>query len=127
MTLLSHTSTSRKPKNLSLMLIAMGVAVAMLYYGRLFFITLVVAITIGFLLDPFVELLMKIRLPRAVGSFVVCTFALLCIYLIGLGAYAQLSVLIDDLPAYSARINELVERVTARVERAAYFAGLFAA
>ena len=118
MTLLSNTSTTQKPKNLSLILIAMGVAVAMLYFGRLFFITLVVAITIGFLLDPFVELLTKLRLPRAVGSFVVCSFALLCIYLAGLGAYAQLSVLAEDAPTYSARVNELVDRVTARVERA---------
>ncbi|MCP5116110.1 MAG: AI-2E family transporter [bacterium] len=118
MTLLTNTSTTHKPKNLSLILIAMGVAVAMLYYGRLFFITLVVAITIGFLLDPFVELLMKLRLPRAVASFVVCAFGLLVLYLAGLGTYAQMSVLAEDLPTYSARINELADRVTARVERA---------
>jgi predicted PurR-regulated permease PerM len=100
-----------------LFLIALGVSIALLYYGRLFFVTLVVAITIGFLLDPFVELLMRIRLPRSVGSFVVCVVALLLLYLAGLAAYTQVAVLISDLPTYSGRINELVDRLSAQLEQ----------
>ena len=91
---------------------------ALLYHGQLFFVTLVVAITITFLLDPFVGLLMKLRLPRSVASFVVCVFALLSLYMVGLGAYTQVTVLIDDLPTYSARINELIDRATLQLEQA---------
>ena len=118
MSLFTHTVTSQKPKNLSLFLVGLGVSVALLYYGQVFFVTLVVAITIGFLLDPFVELFIKMRLPRAVASFVVCVIALLALYLAGLGAYTQMSVLAEDLPAYSARINELADRVTTRLDQA---------
>ncbi len=98
------------------MVIALGVSVALLYYGRLFFITLVIAVIIGFLLDPFVSLLMRLRLPRSLASFLVCVVALLLLYLAGLGAYTQISVLVNDLPTYSERINALVARVTERVE-----------
>jgi predicted PurR-regulated permease PerM len=89
-----------------------------MYYGRLLLITLVIAVTIGFLLDPFVELLMKLRLPRTLASFLVCVIALLILYLVGLGAYTQVSVLIVDLPAYSERVTAIAEKISARVESA---------
>lgn len=117
MSLPSPPSTAQKPKNLSLFLIALGITVALLYYGRVFFVTLVIAITIAFLLDPFVELLMKVRLPRSVASFIVCVVALLVVYLLGLGAYTQVAVIIEDLPTYSERIAELVDRAALKLEQ----------
>jgi len=113
----THSAPAGKPRNYPLLFIAFGVGVALLYYGRLFVITLVIAITIAFLLDPFVELLMKLRLPRAVASFLVLSVSLLLLYLAGLAAYSQVSVLVNDLPTYSERIGALVGRVTDRVER----------
>ena len=61
--------------------IALGVIIALLYWMRVFFITSIIAVTIAFILEPFVGLLMRIRFPRSVASFVVCTVALmlLCI------------------------------------------------
>ena len=64
---------------------------ALLYFGRVFFITMVVAITIAFLLDPLVTPFLKLRMPRAVASFIVCSVALLVLYLLGLGLYTQFS------------------------------------
>lgn len=117
MSLPSQPITAEKPKNLSLFLIALGVTVALLYYGQVFFVTLVIAITIAFLLDPFVELLMKLRLPRSVASFIVCVVGLLVVYLMGLGAYTQVAVIIADLPTYSERIAELVDRAAVKLEQ----------
>jgi len=115
--LVSHSSPAQKPKNLSLFLIALGVTVALLYFGRVFFMTLVIAISIAFLLDPFVEMLMRARLPRSVASFIVCAIALLAVYLLGLGAYTQIVGIIEDLPTYSERIAELVDRAAAQLEQ----------
>jgi len=109
--------TQRK-KSVSGFIIGIGVAVALLYFGRDFLITLITAITISFLLDPFVALFMKARLPRALASFLVCSFALALVYLIGLGAYTQVASLVDEMPKYSQRINELVDTVAQRVELA---------
>jgi predicted PurR-regulated permease PerM len=49
---------------------------------------------------------------------VVCSIALLLLYLVGLGVYVQLGGLYDELPTYSQRLNEIVDSVAARVEKA---------
>jgi len=113
-----RTNSRRQSKSPSLALISLGVTVALLYFGQLFVVTLVIAVTITFLLDPFVELLMRLRLPRALASLVVCVSAVLILYIAGLGAYTQVSVLVNSLPAYSARINEFADDITARLENA---------
>ena len=94
----------------------MGVAVAILYYGRLFFITAMLAMMIAFILEPFVALLMRIRFPRSLASFVVCTIALSVLYVIGLGAYSQLAAIYVDLPKYGERIADIVDGVRQRIE-----------
>ena len=54
-------------------ILAAGAAVALLYYGRVFFITVIIATIIAFLLEPMVEFFMKLRFPRGLASFVVCS------------------------------------------------------
>lgn len=89
-----------------------------MYFGRLFVVTLVIAITIAFLLDPFVAFLMRIRIPRSVASFLVCAVSLLLLYLMCLAAYTQVALIVRDLPTYSERVQALVEKVTLQVEQA---------
>ena len=59
-------------RRLSVPVVAIAAIVAILYYGRALFITSIVAVTIAFILEPFVVLAMRTRLPRAVASFLVC-------------------------------------------------------
>ena len=66
--------------------------------------------------EPAVCLVMRARLPRPVASFVVCVVALLALYLTGVAFYTQFLSFYRELPAYSARIAELADSVTARVE-----------
>ena len=54
-------------------------------------------------------MLMKIRMPRGLASFLVCALWLGCLYLAGLGLYTEGVSMADDLPAYGARINQIVE------------------
>ncbi len=103
-------------RQLALPLIALGVVIAILYFGRVFFITSLAAVMLAFILEPFVTLLMRIRFPRSLASFVVCAGALSILYLMGLGAYAEFSGLAEDLPQYSQRIGDLVEKVTQQAE-----------
>ena len=97
-------------------MLGLGVAIALLYYGRVFFITVIIASMIAFLLDPIVVLFMKMRLPRGVASFAVCSISLLFLYLAGLGIYTESVAMIGDLPAYGERINELVDGASVRLE-----------
>ena len=106
----------REASHLSLPIIALGVIVAILYFGRVFLITAVTAVTIAFILEPFVTVLMRLRLPRSVASFVVCSLALLFLYVIGLGAYTQLTGIYDELPKYGQRIADIVDGVQQKIQ-----------
>jgi predicted PurR-regulated permease PerM len=112
----SITNAARETHRVALSILALGVAIAILYFGRGFFITGIAAVIIAFILDPFVTALMRLRLPRSVASFVVCALALLVLYVIGMGAYSQLSGLYDDLPRYGQRIGDLVDGVQQRLQ-----------
>jgi predicted PurR-regulated permease PerM len=104
-------------------ILAFAAIIALLYFGRVFFITLLIAVITAFLLDPVVRIFMKLRLPRGVASFVVCSIALLVVYLLGLGLYTEALAMVDDLPAYSERVSAVVEQVATRVdhfEKSAY-------
>src|SRR3984885_4285239 len=106
----------QRPAQAGVSILAVAAAVALLYFGRVFFITMVVAITIAFLLDPLVTPFLKLRMPRAVGSFIVCSVALLVLYLFGLGLYTQVSGFEQELPTFSQRMNELVDNAATRVD-----------
>ena len=110
------TLPAQTPVNGGVTLLAIAGSVALLYFGRVFFITMVVAITIAFLLDPVVTAFVKMRLPRAVASFIVCSIALLALYLLGLGLYSEFAGFVDELPAYSQRMNDMVDNVATRVD-----------
>ncbi len=105
-----------KPKHPAVAVLALAGVIALLYFGQLFFVTLISAVVLAFILEPFVGLLIRLRLPRAVASFVICVLALLIIYLAGLGLYTQAVSIYRDLPTYSTRITELVDAVILKVE-----------
>lgn len=109
-------ASTLKPRSLSSAVLALAAAAALLYFGRLPLITLIIAISIAFILEPFVAALMRLRLPRPLASFLVCVAALMALYLVGLGVYAQLASLYRDLPTYSSRISELIQVVTSKIE-----------
>jgi predicted PurR-regulated permease PerM len=109
--------TTLKPKSLATAVIALAGAIALLYFGQLFFVTLIMAVITAFILEPFVSLLMRIRLPRSLASFVVCVIALLILYLVGLGFYTQFASLSRDLPAYGDSVAMLIDSVASRVEQ----------
>jgi predicted PurR-regulated permease PerM len=103
-------------RHASLPIIALGVLIAILYFGRVFLITAMTAVTIAFILEPFVTVLMRLRLPRSFASFVVCSLALLFLYVIGLGAYSQLTGLYNELPKYGQRVADIVDGVQQKIQ-----------
>jgi predicted PurR-regulated permease PerM len=109
-------AAAQEARHLALPTLALAAVIAILYFGRVFFITAISAVIIAFILEPFVGLLMRIRLPRALASFVVCAVALLALYVIGLGAYTQMAAIYSDLPKYGERIGVLVDSVQRKIE-----------
>lgn len=118
MSVLTSTLQSNKPRrSLATAVLAFAAVIALLYFGRVFFITLLIAVITAFLLDPVVRVFMKLRLPRGVASFLVCSIALLFVYLLGLGLYTEAVAMLDDLPEYSQRVSAVVDRVATRVDQ----------
>jgi len=117
MSTLTPTLPANKPAQTSVTVLAIAAGVALLYYGRVFFITVVISVIIAFLLDPIVTMFVKLRLPRAVASFIVCSIALAILYLFGLGLYTQFSGIVEDLPTYNKRMNEVVDTAATRVDQ----------
>ena len=109
-------TTARRPASRGVGILALGVVIALLYYGRVFFITVIIAAIISFLLDPAVLFFMRLKMPRGLASFVVCSLGLMFLYLAGLGIYTEGLAMLNDLPAYGERINALVDGATGRMD-----------
>ncbi len=119
--IVTASQLSQQPQELrsfALPVIAVGTIIAILYFGRVLFITSITAVILAFLLEPFVVILVRLRFPRAAASFTVWVFALLALYLVGLGAYSQVSGLISELPVFSQRLGDIVEGGRRKIEAA---------
>jgi predicted PurR-regulated permease PerM len=112
----TQSTSAERTYRVAITILATAGGVALLYYGQVFFITVIIAFMIAFLLEPAVRVLMKIRMPRGLASFLVCALWLGCLYFAGLGLYVEGLAMADDLPAYGARINQIVESGAARVD-----------
>ena len=108
--LFSPAQASEKTIGAATSVIALAAAVALLYFGRDFFITLIIAAGFAFILDPLVILIMKLRLPRPAATGIVIGIALVAVYLLGVVLWTQVVTLSEDLPTYSSRIAELVDK-----------------
>ena len=103
-------------RNTGGVLFTFGVLTALLYFGRLFIVTLLLSIFIAFILEPVVNLFMRLRMPRGFASFLVCSLALVVIYAGALLAYSQAAGIWEELPTYSQRISQITEKVLVEVE-----------
>jgi len=111
----TQSTSAERSYRIAITIMAIAGGVALLYYGRLFFITVIIAFMIAFLLEPAVRVFMRIRMPRGLASFLVCALWLGCLYFAGLALYTEGTAMVDDLTAYGARINELVDNAADRV------------
>jgi predicted PurR-regulated permease PerM len=107
---------SQKLLSVGTSLIASTALVALLYYGRDFFVALIVSALCAFILDPAVVAVMKLRLPRPAATGIVIALAFIAVYLLSAMAWGQLSILADDLPIYASRLNELWDKANQRLD-----------
>jgi predicted PurR-regulated permease PerM len=117
MSTISPPLAPQKTGHAGLTILAFAASIALLYYGRVFLITVVIAVIIAFLLDPIVTAFVKMRLPRAVASFVVCSIALLGLYLLGFGLFTEFSSFVEALPVYSQRMNDMVDSIASQMDQ----------
>lgn len=116
MPILDPATPTSKTLRLGVSVIAVASAVALLYFGRDFFVTLIVSAVFAFILDPVVQLFMKLHIPRAASTLIVIAITATLVYLLGLVAWTQMITIRDDLPTYSSRLSELVDKANDRLD-----------
>ena len=116
MALFTLSQPTLRSLRLGTSLIALAAAVALLYYGRDFFVTLIISAAFAFILDPAVVLVAKLRLPRAIATAVVIGVAFIILYALIAAAWSQLSSIAEDLPTYSSRVSELLTKLNNQLD-----------
>ncbi len=92
--------------------VSLAAAVALLYYGRLFFITAIFALFLAFAMRPFVSLLERARVPRVLAILLLLFVLIGALVLLVINVTAQLNEFYGDLPRYQTRIRELLSQAT---------------
>lgn len=97
-------------------MIAVAAGVALLYYGRDFFVTLLVSAVFAFILDPAVVLVSKCHIPRPAATAIVLGIALVAFYFAAVLASTQISTLRRDLPVFASRLSEIVDKTNQELD-----------
>jgi len=94
------------PRYWALNVIGVAVILGICYYAELVLVVILVSILLAFVLAPVVDLLTRIRCPRALASGI--AVLLLVALLMGIVnfSYNQAASLADDLPKYTSKIQE---------------------
>ena len=86
-----------------------AITISMLFFGRDIFVPVALAILLSFVLAPLVEILRRIRVPRALAVVSVVILAFSLIFAMGSLLAAQLTQLAGDLPRYQSTISEKIQ------------------
>jgi predicted PurR-regulated permease PerM len=112
----SQSSIEEQVHGYALPTIAAGVIIALLYWARVIFITTIIAVIIALILEPFVGILIRLRFPRSLATFMVGVFAALVLYFGSLAAYNQLSGLAADAPEFKDNLTGFITSETNRLQ-----------
>lgn len=104
-------------RTVSLTVVSIASAIALLYYGRLLFITLAFALFLSFAMRPFVSLLERARVPRVVAILLLLFVLIGALALFVINVTAQVNQLYGEMPRYQARIRDLLSQLTDFVNR----------
>ena len=103
----------------SLHIIASGIVFAFLYFASSVVMTLLLAVLLAYFLDPVVEFLERMRIPRGLGSLMVLLVVMSLIGGLGLLVANRTDQFVADWPRYSAILRNAttaVDRKLAMVE-----------
>jgi predicted PurR-regulated permease PerM len=105
------TGAAAKLPATSLHIIATAIVLFCLYYASSIFISLISAIFIAFVLEPGVKLMQRLHIPRWMGALVMVVATLAVVYLAIYLIYDRVVAFIGDLPAYAARLRQIVSHL----------------
>jgi predicted PurR-regulated permease PerM len=96
--------------------VAVGVVLVLCYVAKLVLITLLVSILMAFLLEPIVEGLRRVHVPRPLGSFVAVLLMLAVLSGLTYIFYNRAAAFVSELPRYSGNIRQAIANLRKRTE-----------
>ena len=102
--MIDRDSTARRPWPQPIVLAGLVLAVACLYWARLVFIPIALAMLFAFLLSPAVALVRRTGLPQVAAVLMVVVLACLLAGGFGWTLFTQFNALADDLPRYRSTL-----------------------
>ncbi|HZR55330.1 MAG TPA: AI-2E family transporter [Terriglobales bacterium] len=97
-------------------LIGVGAVLALCYYGEIVLAVLMISVLLAFILAPVVDILGRLRLPRALSSGIAMMLLLAAIAGIIYFSYNQATSLVEDLPKYTTKIRQETLRFRQKAE-----------
>ena len=101
-------SSSSTAASKSSIFVAVALTIAMLYFGRLIFIPLALALVSSFLLTPFVSLLERVRLGRVFSTLTVLALCFAFAVVVGWGVTGQLLEITGHIRDYKENLQETI-------------------
>src|SRR6202048_1892371 len=121
--LLSTTETRPGPgtkshiliSNVSLKLLAVALTLTFLYFAASVLITLLLAILLAYFLDPVVEFLERMRMPRTLASMITVLLLIGVLGAVGYGLYSRTSDFAANWPKYSGTLRNAMNSVETKL------------
>jgi len=96
--------------------LAAAIILLFLYYAAGVVITLLFSILLAYFLDPAVEFLERIRLPRTLGAMVMVLLLSAVFVAVGYGLWARVADFAADWPKYSAQLQRVAATVQGKIQ-----------
>ena len=101
--------------NVSLKLLAVALILVFLYFAASVLITLLLAILIAYFLDPIVEFLERMRMPRTLASMITVLLLIGVLGAVGYGLFSRGSDFAANWPKYSGTLRNAVNSVETKI------------
>jgi len=96
--------------------IAAAIILLFLYYAAGVVITLLFSILLAYFLDPAVELLERLRLPRTLGAMVMVLVLSAVLAAVGYGLWNRVADFAADWPTYSSQLQRVAATVQGKIQ-----------
>lgn len=101
--------------NFSMRVIAAAIILLFFYYAAGVVITLLLSILLAYFLDPAVEFLEKLRLPRTLGAMIMVLILIAVLVAGGYGLWTRISDFAENWPKYSGVLREAAGAVEDKI------------
>lgn len=102
--------------NFSMRVIAAAIILLFFYYAAGVVITLLLSILLAYFLDPAVEILERIGLPRTLGAMVMVLILIAVLVAGGYGLWTRTSDFAENWPKYSAVLQKAASAVESKIK-----------